>query len=650
MKKILLSVGAFFFLCGTALAAGVCQSGTLTTTFNPFTGKPDYVCTGFTGGGSGSSTPLVVGTGTASNFTTNVTSPTFGISFLGSQFISAASGTTNFISINPSILGPTIYSATSTASFPFGFSASTGVFSSTITANGRIALPNFSIGPNTIGGIYSQANPQIGINLSNASSIQFWEQQSGINYTPFVITQTEMDIATHTVIQTGADLAFEDANSASISQLLYSSLLPGILVTTNTRVNGDLTVSNLTSGQCVQTTTGGKLTVTGSGCSSGSGSGTVSSGTQYQLAYYAVSGTTVSGNTAITTDVSNNLLTGPIFATASGTPLNGSQSTQNGVTEILNNTAASSNGSILGLKANGTFHSSVGSDSCYRGTTTDKGLSFSQFNTDPMRWYTNSGATPVMTLNSSGQLLVSGPAVSTSPAILQLTGFGSAAPATSGAAQSAGLISRQTGNNAQSLETGNDSTNSAMWLQAVLYNSLSTNLNLELNPNGGTVIHGGAATFNGNISFKTTSSQGVVGTTTNDNAGAGNVGESTRSYVSSPVSFGLTTVWGDLTSISLTAGDWLVSAQGTITDSSSVATELDIGISLSSGNSAVGLNFGDNRVIYAGSIPATGEVSPSIADYRISVASLTPVYYKYMAVYTGTAPVLAGRISAVRIR
>jgi len=56
------------------------------------------------GGGGGSST-LAVGTGTASNFTTLVSSPTGAISFLGSQFQSTVSGTTNFISIDPSILG-----------------------------------------------------------------------------------------------------------------------------------------------------------------------------------------------------------------------------------------------------------------------------------------------------------------------------------------------------------------------------------------------------------------------------------------------------------------------------------------------------------------------------------------------------------------
>ena len=51
-----------------------------------------------TAGGGGAST-LAVGTGTASNFTTSVTSPTAAISLLGSDFGSIASGTTNFVTI-----------------------------------------------------------------------------------------------------------------------------------------------------------------------------------------------------------------------------------------------------------------------------------------------------------------------------------------------------------------------------------------------------------------------------------------------------------------------------------------------------------------------------------------------------------------------
>jgi len=53
-------------------------------------------------GSGGGSSSLAVGTGTASNFTTNVTSPTAAISFEGAQFTSKALGTTNYIALNQS--------------------------------------------------------------------------------------------------------------------------------------------------------------------------------------------------------------------------------------------------------------------------------------------------------------------------------------------------------------------------------------------------------------------------------------------------------------------------------------------------------------------------------------------------------------------
>lgn len=82
-------------------------------------------------GGSGAST-LAVGTGTASNFTTNITSPTAVVSFLGSQFISLAGGSTNFISLNTSsvtLYGPSIPAA-SIASGSLG----SGVIASSVAA------------------------------------------------------------------------------------------------------------------------------------------------------------------------------------------------------------------------------------------------------------------------------------------------------------------------------------------------------------------------------------------------------------------------------------------------------------------------------------------------------------------------------------
>ena len=68
-------------------------------------------------------------------------------------------------------------------------------------------------------------------------------------------------------------------------------------------------------------------------------------------------------------------------------------------------------------------------------------------------------------------------------------------------------------------------------------------------------------TVNGSITFSPTTT-GINGTTTNDSAQTGKVGEyisATASAVNAPAS----ATWGDLASISLTAGDWDVSAATT---------------------------------------------------------------------------------------
>lgn len=71
-----------------------CGTGYLTTN-----GNDAYCVSASTSGGSGVST-LAVGTGTVSNFTNNVTSPTAAISFDGTFFKSIGAGTTNFITID----------------------------------------------------------------------------------------------------------------------------------------------------------------------------------------------------------------------------------------------------------------------------------------------------------------------------------------------------------------------------------------------------------------------------------------------------------------------------------------------------------------------------------------------------------------------
>lgn len=70
-------------------------------------------------------------------------------------------------------------------------------------------------------------------------------------------------------------------------------------------VVGNARVSGLTSGECVQASTGGLLTTTGSACGAGGGSGTVSSGTADRVAIYDSAGTTVTSSSIISDNNTN---------------------------------------------------------------------------------------------------------------------------------------------------------------------------------------------------------------------------------------------------------------------------------------------------------------------------------------------------------
>jgi hypothetical protein len=140
------------------------------------------------------------------------------------------------------------------------------------------------------------------------------------------------------------------------------------------------------------------------------------------------------------------------------------------------------------------------------------------------------------------------------------------------------------------------------------------------------------------------------GTTTNDSASTGFLGEYVESVVSA-VSFPATTAWGDATSISLTAGDWDVSFNNYYNDNGATITGWRAGISTTSGNSTTGMTLGSNHIIRS---PANTTDSDSdtiaIVNYRISLSSTTTVYAKFRADYTIATPVAYGRLSARRVR
>lgn len=165
----------------------------------------------------------------------------------------------------------------------------------------------------------------------------------------------------------------------------------------------------------------------------------------------------------------------------------------------------------------------------------------------------------------------------------------------------------------------------------------------------GTVMGTGSAdvVFKSTISFSPTTI-GVRGTTTNDNANVGLVGE----YISSNSVTGTFTTSGNYTDsvhFDLTAGDWDITAQVFAIANGANCSAAGTGISTTSGNSSTGLVNGDNFMSNAGPT-TTANTTAGIANYRVKLTTTTTYYQKIVAFYGSTAPSYITRMSARRIR
>lgn len=142
----------------------------------------------------------------------------------------------------------------------------------------------------------------------------------------------------------------------------------------------------------------------------------------------------------------------------------------------------------------------------------------------------------------------------------------------------------------------------------------------------------------------------IVGTNTNNSAAAGVVGEYIDAAAAA-TNFPASATFGDLTSISLTAGDWDVGVIGQVNNNSAVPTGLYlIGASINSGNSGTGLTDGTTDLSLQGFFTGTNIIPVSLPRIRFSLSSTTTVYLKYYATYTGGPPKAAGSLTARRIR
>lgn len=147
----------------------------------------------------------------------------------------------------------------------------------------------------------------------------------------------------------------------------------------------------------------------------------------------------------------------------------------------------------------------------------------------------------------------------------------------------------------------------------------------------------------------TTLSSSVQGTSTNNNATTGWLGEYVESVVGT-TAFPATGTWGDLTTISLTAGDWDITAVLNTEKQSGTITTMDVGVSTVTGNNGVTLVTGSNFF----TIPtptASTDMGFTMPSFRQSLGASTPIYFKFRTSSTATLPNAKGaRLSARRVR
>lgn len=154
------------------------------------------------------------------------------------------------------------------------------------------------------------------------------------------------------------------------------------------------------------------------------------------------------------------------------------------------------------------------------------------------------------------------------------------------------------------------------------------------------------ATF---VSVSTITPLHIVGTVTNDSATVGTYGEYISSFTIKTA--GTTAVYTDVSTITLTAGDWDISINAWFDPLlSTTATDFEIGISTIAGNSGINFQIGDNasaNILVASTLQRT---AINVPVFRQSLSSTKSVYVKTLAQYTGTAPSWRSRISARRVR
>jgi hypothetical protein len=168
-------------------------------------------------------------------------------------------------------------------------------------------------------------------------------------------------------------------------------------------------------------------------------------------------------------------------------------------------------------------------------------------------------------------------------------------------------------------------------------------------PIGGTSANAGTfSTLATTGLYSPSSTVGIKGTATNDNAQAGSIGEVISSSVVQGSAISLTTTIGaNVTSISLTAGDWDVWGNVLfIAGGTTVTTYIGHGISTTTATLPVG-GFALSPSLATGIVTSQGGATPM---QRISIAATTTLFLVAQSQFTTSTMSAFGNITARRRR
>ncbi len=158
-------------------------------------------------------------------------------------------------------------------------------------------------------------------------------------------------------------------------------------------------------------------------------------------------------------------------------------------------------------------------------------------------------------------------------------------------------------------------------------------------------------TTSGNVTL--TGANSIKGTATNDNATAGHIGEEVPAIQSTYTDFTTTATYQNITSITLTAGDWDISAFYTYYSNAATITAASDAIFVISTTTASASGAVEGRnIAYVpqAALLGTSHESGVISNYRVSISGSTTYYLNAQATFTLGNPQFVGGLRARRMR